>query len=538
MINKSTLIYFLSLIIVYSVSAQLKYSEVTAEVTFNSAQHVYLKLSSTDNLNTEDTLYTKLQNNFIPAFRVSYLSATSVAAINLTDRIFDKSERLTLYYPVKNLQVSDTITPAVEKEIANIASPLEVQDYETASTDKFTEINGRISLSSYSTITTNKLAKNYQRWRYTLSLDADNLMTDDLSLESYINFAYRADRWNTPGQDIWDKLKVYSLAFNYKLNDSYNVSLGRKVNNNLSSIGAVDGIQLETKFNFADAGIVAGTRPDYTNYGISTNYLQFGAYLSRTDTLLNRPFRNTISVFQISKSSRTDRRFLYFQHSNTFLPNLYLFASGEVDIYKRVNNVDKGNFDLTNLYVSGRYSPSSLFSVSVSYDRRKNIMYYETFKNIADSLFDAETRQGLRGRINFKPFRYVSVSLQYGTRSKLGDKRKSNNYGATVNYSRIPWINASSSLSFTRLVTAYVEGNMYGLTLNRFFFEGILSTNAGFRRVEYNYPNNSFALNQNIVQLDLGIRVFGRDYLSLSAETIMEQSYTNSRIYINFTKRF
>ncbi len=536
MINKGALIYFLSLIIVYYVSAQQKYSEVNAEVTFISAQHVYLKLGSTKDIKPEDTLYVKLKNKYVSTFRISYLSATSCAAINLTDRKFARNDKLALYFPAP--KISESKTPIIAKELTNIVLTGDRNEPETSLKDNETEVSGRIGLSSYSTITSNKLVKNYQRWRYTLSLDADNLMTDDLSMETYLNFAYRADRWSIPGQDVWDKLKIYSLAFNYKLNDIYIITLGRKVNANLSSIGAVDGIQFESKFSFIEAGIVAGTRPDYTNYGISTDYLEFGAFISRSDTLFSRPLRNTISIFQISKSSRTDRRFLYFQHSNTFVPELYLFASGEIDIYKRENGVDKSAFDLTNFYLSGRYSPSSLFSLSASYDRRKNVMYYETFKSIADSLFDAETRQGLRGRINIKPFRYISVSLQYGTRSKLGDKRKSNNYGATLNYSRIPWINASSSLSFTRLVTAYVEGNMYGLTLNRFFFEGLLSANAGLRRVEYNYPNNSFALNQNIVQLDLGIRVFGRDYLSLSAETIMEQSYTNSRIYINFTKRF
>ena len=44
---------------------------------------------------------------------------------------------------------------------------------------------------------------------------------------------------------------------------------------------------------------------------------------------------NTFSVFEQTNNTKTDRRFAYLQHSNTILTNTNLFASAEVDLYKR-----------------------------------------------------------------------------------------------------------------------------------------------------------------------------------------------------------
>lgn len=511
------------------------FKSITARVSFLSSQHIYLKMDSARELRSGDTLYVKYDKTYTAVFEIQYLSTSSCAATKLTDSSFVQDQNLTLYFTSENSELHKTTADLIQEPVTtNINLPSDQSKLPRLKQS----IEGRLSVSSYTNLSTNKYVKDYQRWRYSLSMNAENLLATNLSLESYINFAYRADRWNAPGEDILDKLKIYSLSLDYNIQKKYNISLGRKINRNLSSIGATDGLQFESNFSIIDAGIVVGSRPNYNNYGLSTDYLQLGAYVARTDTLYNRQVRNTVSVFQISKNSNIDRRFLYFQHSNNFIPNLFLITTGEVDLYERVNGVDKNSFNLTNIYISGRYSPSGWLSINSSYDIRKNVMYYETLKNVADSIFDAETRQGFRTRLNIKPLRFISLNLQYGTHSKSKDKRTSSNYGAFITYSRVPLLDLSATINFTRLITSYVEGNMYGISFTRHFFDGLLNTNAGYRRVEYSYPNNSFALNQDIIQFDAGIRLFNRDYLSLSVESIIENLQTNSRIYLNFTKRF
>ena len=79
---------------------------------------------------------------------------------------------------------------------------------------------------------------------------------------------------------------------------------------------------------------------------------------------------------------------------------------------------------------------------------------------------------------------------------------------------------------------------MYGINFNKYLYDGLISISLALRRYEFTYLNNSFALNQHLVQLDAGIRIFNKDYLSITIESEIEQRYTGSRIYMNFTKRF
>jgi hypothetical protein len=78
--------------------------------------------------------------------------------------------------------------------------------------------------------------------------------------------------------------------------------------------------------------------------------------------------------------SATDRRFLYFQHSGSPVKNLYYSGSFEIDLYKLENDVPKSTLDLTGAYLSLRVNVAKGFSLSGSYDARKNVIFMKHLK--------------------------------------------------------------------------------------------------------------------------------------------------------------
>ena len=70
---------------------------------------------------------------------------------------------------------------------------------------------------------------------------------------------------------------------------------------------------------------------------------------------------------------KTDRRFLYFQHTNSLIKNIYFFSTFEVDLYKVKLDLPQNNFDLTSLFLSLRYRMTKNIWFTASFDQRKNV---------------------------------------------------------------------------------------------------------------------------------------------------------------------
>ncbi len=152
-------------------------------------------------------------------------------------------------------------------------------------------------------------------------------------------------------------------------------------------------------------------RPDLENMGWDYNLFEYGAYVYRADAIAKGDMFNTLGYFTQTNDFKTDRRFIYYQHSNSAIENTRIFFSTEIDLYKMVNGESKSEFSLTSLYTSINIRPSDLFSLFLSYDARKNVIYYETFKSFADSVYENETRQGFRTRLTLRPVKkFVSGS--------------------------------------------------------------------------------------------------------------------------------
>ena len=266
---------------------------------------------------------------------------------------------------------------------------------------------------------------------------------------------------------------------------------------------------------------------------------EYGGYLYRSDSIGSATMENTVGFFEQTNNSKTDRRFLYYQHSNSLSSSIRFFFSSEFDMYKRQNGHDKNTFDMTSLFLMGSFRPTNWFSLNATFDSRKNVYYYETFRNIADSLLTTSSRQGLGLRLNIRPLNYIWVSGNFNYRYGAADPKPSRNFGGSISYTNVPFLRSSIYLTFNRLETGYLNGKDFSAHLDKDIFDGDVSIGAGFRKINYSFLNGSIDdLVQKIASFDLTVRVFSFLFLSTSYEGTFQGNSSYSNIFSTLNFRF
>lgn len=517
--------------------AQESGSQIEGTISYVSSQNVYVKFASTSGMMQGDTLYIQKGNDKIPALIVQQLSSMSCVTKAILDNTFKVGDLI--ISPIKKANKISDEQLDVAAELLPETNELKISEEIQPIVDDGNykqDIYGRIKLSAYSNFSDNFNNDN-QRFRYTFNLNANHISNSALSLETYVAFSHRIYDGTSVPSSLSD-LKLYSLAARYDLGKNTRFWLGRKINRRIANVGAIDGLQAETTLKNFTLGAVVGSRPSYTDYGFDFNLLEFGVYAAHQVKGESGIMENTFSVFEQKNNGNTDRRFMYFQHSNSLAKNLYAFASFEVDMYKLENNLPVNQLSLTSMYVSLRYKFSSNFSATASYDARKNVIYYETFQNIADSILESSTRQGFRLRMNYRPIRKLSIGVSASYRNKPEDSRATKNANAYLNYSQIPFLRASFSLTANLLQTSYLDGRILGARLNKDLLSGKLNMGLNYRNVNYNFVNSNTPLNQNIAELNLQWNIIKNLNLSASYEGVFEKDNQYNRIYLNLRKRF
>ncbi len=521
------LILILFLVFLANNIAQTK--KVEGKVTFVSAQNVYVQFVSTKGIEQGDTLYKK--ETLSPILIVKFKSSTSIAAELLNKQIKISKNDIV----IANAKISEKKEEKQKKVDLSRFQGKSVKKVARVKREKYT---GKIGITSYSNFSNTSNNPDYQRWRYALSLGAWNILESNFSLTSYATLNYRADQWNDVKSNLGNSLRVYDLAVNYKFADNLSFWLGRRINQKVANISVLDGGSVEYSFGAYSFGVLAGSRPNPSDFGVNFNYLEYGGYVSRVDSLKKGILTNTLAFMQQNNHSKIDRRFLYFQHSNSIFAKTNIFLSTEIDLYKNLNGKEEFIFRLTSLYLSVRYRFSNKVAISASYDERKNVIYYETYKTYAERLFDEAVRRGFRARVNIRPFKYVNVNLNAGFRMREGDNLPTINLGGAVTHSRLPFYNLSGTFNANFINTSYLTGGIVGVRLSRSYFDGFLYASMNLKGIFYSYGVGELLINQNVLGLDLSFNLFKKMALSLTYEGVFEGRDTFSRIFIGLNQRF
>jgi hypothetical protein len=538
MIKKINIILFF-LMASFALNAQQIVTE--GKVSYSSPELVYVNFENTDGISTGDTLFHKIKNTMYPALKVKYLSKNSLSGEKLTDKNIEVGAPIFAFVFIKDSSAINEIPPKI---LTEEVYPITV-DPVTSTSNAFvkkevslSKTDGRYSVQSYTDFSNADSRGDYQRWRHSLRFNSQRIGESGFSFSAYTIFAYKTDEWDLIADNFGRALKIYDLNLKYEFDKTSRIWAGRFLNSKISNISTIDGLMVEKTFSSFTFGLIAGSRPNFTDFGFNSKLFEFGGYASKTDSLGSGVMENTISAFNQTNDFKTDRRFLYFQHTNNIINNTFLFASAEVDLFKKVNNTAQSDFSITGLFFSARFSPVREFSLNISYDARKNVIYYETFKSLSQTILENETRQGFRARANFKPLNNLNFSLQYGYRYRKGDLKPNTNYGANLGYSMLSIMESSANITFNRIISSYVDGYIYSASLSKSIYALRTDLSFGFRKTIYNFTSGIDKLEENAVLVDLSLNLVKALSISISYEGVFESTNTTGRILLDLTTRF
>ena len=510
-------------------------------VSFKSSQNVYVRFESTKGIEIGDTLFIyDADAKLIPVLEIKHISSISCVGIPLSGQPIDVTDVLVLKTK-KDLPTVENknVVPEKTRQVSAITkTDVLTKPYRApVELDRQQKIRGRFAAGSYSYFSNSDVPSS-QRMRYTFSLTADHLANSRFSAESYVIFRHKANEWSEVQANLATALKVYTFALKYEPDDQTEIVLGRKINPQISNIGAIDGLQMERRFKDVNLGVIVGTRPNRQDYSLDMHLFEYGAYISHEMQKKKGYMQSSLALLEQKNRGQTDRRFAYLQHNNSLVNKFNLFWSMEIDLYQVENGKSSSALQPTSIYLSLRYRASRKLSMSASYDRRNNVIYYESYKSFIDQLIEQETRQGLRFRVNYRPFKNVSLGSSAGYRSQKENPNTAKNLYSFLTVRRIPGIKVSVTLSSTLIQTQYLQGNIFGFRLTRDFFKGKLNSDLSGRVVKYSYGLSDSKLRQKIAGANVSWRVRKGLSLSLNYEATFDERRTLNRVYANLIQRF
>lgn len=503
-------------------------------VSFKSSQNIYVKFDNTNKMQAGDTLFIKEINLYKPALIIKFLSSTSAAGELIIKQDVKIDDQLFAFIPKDNntTHINSIIDSVGNKTVT--LPPKEIPVKRNFMSER-KNYRGRVSIQSFSSMANFNDEGDDQRWRYSVMFNTEDIDGSALSLSNYFIFSYRNKDISDFKNNVPQYLKVYDLAVKYKLDETSELWGGRHLNRRISNISSIDGLQYEKNFSSFYAGAIAGARPDFIDMSFNFKLFEYGAYLGRVDSLENGYIENTFAVMEQTNNFRTDRRFLYLQHSNNIISNLNVFFSSEVDLFEKIRNQSKNTFSLTGLFLSARYAPLREVSFSLSYDARKDVIYYETYRSFADSIIERETRQGFRAGVNLRMFNNLFAGINAGYRFQKSDSKPSSNYNLFLSYALIPVVEIVPSASFTKIQSSYIDGDLWGVRLSKSIFD-ISDLSFEYRNSMYKFVSGD--LMQQIFSIDLSTKVWDYFYLTASYEGTFEKTRTWGRAIFDFTARF
>jgi hypothetical protein len=535
---------FLILLGGFLLTGIMGYSQSTdhleGRVSFITGTGIYVKFKSTSTIQLGDTLYRRADTLMKPVLVVNKKSSISTICQTIENAVLEVDDIVIHLAPkIEELKTEiERADPTVQRTFQDsIAETTVIKSDSQQIFTRQAKIRGRLGTSAHSNFMNGGEDFN-QRMRYTFSLRAQNIGGSRLSSDVYMSYRHNTGP-NTESSSITSSTyRIYSLSVGYDLGETAHVSLGRKINRRIANVGAIDGLQFEKQAGAWSFGAVGGFRPNISDYSIDTSLLEYGGFVSHTLRNGAKYAESSLAFFEQRNSGAVDRRFAYFQHSSSLAKGLNTFISFDVDLYQLKNEQVVNKPRLSGLYTSIRYKFNRKVSLFASYDARNNVIYYETYKIRADELLEAATRQGYRARLNLRPIKFLSLGITAGYRFQNGNPNESKNLYIYSNYSRLPWIKASLTLSANLLETAYLSGTIFAARLNKDLFRGKLNLGAHYRRVDYNFTSSENVLLQNIAGLQLNWRIIKPLSLSLSYEGTLKGSELFNRVHANAVLRF
>ena len=503
------------------------------KVTFLTSDNVYLSFDQIDRIQVGDTLFRKEGTLLIPVLTLYRKSSLSVIAKPLPDQTFKVGELI--WATVPKLVEEKEVPVEPQKKQEPVPAPKATSPVKPLPKKK-EALRGTVALNNYSTISDTEFSS---RSVARISATAEDINGSGLSFRTYARYRQnKIDRNNQ--QDVFGKLFLYEFALDYKVEDQFTATLGRFINRNMVSVGAMDGLKLEKSGRFGFGGVIAGFRPDPISYGLNTDLFQFGAFAGLYHNKSKSSF-SSIGFIEQTYKSLTDRRYLYFQHQSTISDKISLFSSSELDLYQK-DSIGQGGISprLSNLFLSVNYRILPALNLSASYDVRRNFILYESFAEELDRLIrDDPYRTGLRLRANYRLTKYVRWGVGVSRRLQSDQQNEYSQLNSTLQFTKIPGIAGNLMLMVGLNKNSYLSYQTFLARYSRDFWKGKVTISPYARYLVYTYFNSEIPDTWQIYTgIDTSLDITRRLSFRLLYDYSTRNSIITHRFNINLTQRF
>lgn len=519
----------------FNIHAQDNPQPIKGQVTFVTSKSIYVKFENTAAIGIGDTLH--LASTNAPCLRVDSKSSRSCVCTVISGCAPQKDDEVRFF--ASAAKPAEKTEPVIAEETPEPTQPIDYADSLRAWKREQNQerIRGSISVSEQSNIASARDDRHQLLSR--LSVSAEHINYSKFSFETYLNYRQIIPSDTSNFAPDTRFFRVYNLALRFDANPELSFVLGRRINPKISSLGAIDGLQVEKSFGNTYVGLIAGSRPDILNYSFNSKLMEYGGYVGTTTSTKSLYSQTTLGVIEQRNAGATDRRYTYFQHASTIAQKLRLFSSMELDVFSRTDSSSQNQIRLTNLYVSAGYRFGRKVNLMVSYDSRKRIIYYETFRTEIERLLDDDlARQGIRASLNVRPAKHLIVGASYSNRFQSNEQNKSDNLHGFVTLSKLPWVGGGLSVTYNQNSSNYLASQIFSVRHSRSMLDDKLYANFYYRRVYYTYGKSENALLQNYYGTDLSYYLFRNLLFSVSGELSTFNNENNYRIYTKIVKRF
>lgn len=509
-----------------------------AEVSFISGESVYLRFEDTRGVEEGDTLY-DLENGK-PCLAVLRVSSVSCLAKPVGNCLIEKGMRF-------KMRLSADEAPKQEdkgSEAEPLLSGVQVESQEdslaiikeTGRSTRPSVKHNYLNIGLSTAITQSNNGRNNYRSALRTTLKMDSLFGQNLSLETYgILKDYRR---NYESEADPFRANLYNLALIYRPGEHHKISLGRKINRRVSSLGAIDGIQWEGSWNRWSLGTIVGSRPDFETFGYNPELLQYGLYGAYDWQQKASTGQISFGILEQRNAGAIDRRYIYTQQNFSW-GRFYAFASAEVDLYENFDTAAAANTaKLSSLYLSLRYRITDRWNVFASYDSRQQIIFFERYDTEVERLLAEQgARQGFRIRSDYRFFRATTLGLSYNWRSNPTFGNHSENLQSYLRQGNLPWIGGSLVYRYNSSQNGNLNSEINSLRYSRRFRQN-WQISAYYRYASYKYAFWDITLDP---QMYYGLefsKTFAKEWnIGLMGEYSQIREQDLIRVYLRINRR-
>lgn len=521
------LLVCLLLTIVYSARSQ----DLAMEgiVTFKTSMNIYVRFENTSEIELNDTLYKIDNGTLYPCVIVDKKSTSSCICTALPDCTIEKDQKLIYFTKTRNKK-SDVFEPTAndfqKSQVPEIITHEDIDAKVTLRDYYKQKVNGQLSAASYSNFSNNSNAE-LTRAMVRVSYNIYHINDGKFSFESYLNYSNRFVKKTESSAYMKGIFNVYNAALIYDIDTTSQITLGRRINRKISSLGPIDGLQFEKIIGKFYTGVIIGFRPDITDFSFNSNLFEYGAYIGIQSKPNQLYHQTTFGLLEQRNAGPIDRRYAYAQHSSNITKKLNLFGSVELDLYAKINGQTSLKPRLTNLYVSARYQLFKRLSFMVSFDSRRRIIFYETFQtDIEQLLADDQARQGIRAGFNYRIGNYINGGLTYSKRFQNDQQSASDNISAHISHSKFPVIGGRLYFNFninkaTYFTSSILSGGYSRTIINKFLYGDFYVRSGTFAYGSDDYSQN---------QLYYGGSLNWRLTKSLRFSILVEKSVSSTNV--------